>query len=257
MHVRASRFLASAAAVAAAASIAAQPLDRLTGKVVSAAGAPVAAADVRVEAIFGFAGGDFLGQRTFAARTNVTGEWALLAFKSGIWMFDVAAPGQLPDAVALPFNLVAPASSGIDRLTPAWHPLLRLSPAPGGDIGQILADATEAALAQRADRVTPLLSRLADSNDPAVLAAAGSVCLLMREPTLARPLFRRALEHDPTSFRATLGMGSSALMQRNVDEAAKAFAQARALTKDKDERGYLSAAILELNKAHNVMRATY
>ena len=70
---------------------------------------------MRVEAMFGFAGGDFLGQRTFAARTNAKGDWALLAFKSGIWVFDASAPGQLPDAVALPFNLVAPAGSGIER----------------------------------------------------------------------------------------------------------------------------------------------
>ncbi len=59
----------------------------------------------------------------------------------------------------------------------------------------------------------------------------------MRDATVARPLFRRALDRDPTSFRAALGMGSSALMQRNVDAAAKAFAEARNLTKDKDERG--------------------
>jgi cytochrome c-type biogenesis protein CcmH/NrfG len=74
---------------------------------------------------------------------------------------------------------------------------------------------------------------------------------------VARPLFRRALERDPTSFRAAMGMGSSALMQRSVDEAAKAFASARNLTKDKDERGYLSAAIAEMNKAHYVMKGTY
>ncbi len=129
MHVRACHFVACLV-IAAAVSIAAQPLDRLTGRVITDAGAPVPDADVHVEAIFGFAGGDFLGQRTFATRTNAKGEWGLLAFKSGIWVFDVAAPGQLPDAVALPFNLVAPASSGIDRLTPSWHPLLRLSPLP-------------------------------------------------------------------------------------------------------------------------------
>jgi cytochrome c-type biogenesis protein CcmH/NrfG len=105
--------------------------------------------------------------------------------------------------------------------------------------------------------VTPLLARLADSNDAGVLTAAGSICLVMRDPTVARPLFRRALERDPASFRAALGMGSTALMQRNVDEAAKAFGNARNLTKDKDERGYLSAAISEMNKAHNVMRGTY
>ena len=256
MNARAGRAVICLA-IAASVMPAAQPLDRLSGRVLSAAGAPVPDADVRVEALFGFAGGDFLGQRTFAARTSAKGEWALLAFKSGIWMFDVTAPGQLPDAVALPFNLVAPASSGIDRLTPAWHPVLRLQAPPLGDIGQILSDAADAARAQRPDRVTPLLSRLADSQDAGVLAAAGSVCLVMRDPTVARPLFRRALDRDPSSFRAALGMGSSALMQRNVDEAAKAFARARDLTKDKDERGYLAAAIAELNKAHTVMKGTY
>jgi hypothetical protein len=256
MHARVRRSLLCVA-VMVAANLSAQPLDRLTGKVVDDAGASVPDADVRVEAMFGFAGGDFLGQRTFAARTNPKGEWALLAFKAGIWVFDAAAPGRLPDSIALPFNLVAPASSGIDRLTPVWHPVLRLSPAPAGDVGKILADAAEAARAQRPDRVTPLLARLADSNDPVVLTAAGTICLMMRDATVARPFFRRALDRDPASFRATLGMGSSALMQRNVDGAAKAFADARNLTKDKDERGFLSAAILELNKAHYVMKGTY
>jgi len=256
MHARVRRFLACVA-VAAAASLSAQPLDRLTGRVVGVTDAPIPDADVHIEALFGFAGGDFLGQRTFDARTNAKGEWGLLAFKSGIWVFDVAVSGQLPDTIALPFNLVAPASSGIDRLTPVWHPVLRLSPAPGGDVGRLLSDAADAARARRPDRVTPLLARLAESNDAVILTAAGSVCLLMRDPTVARPFFRRALERDPTSFRAMLGMGSSALMQRNVDEAAKSFAAARNLTKDKDERGYLSAAIVELNKAHYVMKGSY
>jgi hypothetical protein len=256
MHRRCLRFLVCLA-MTLAVTVAGQPLDRLTGKVVTDTGATVADAEVQVEAVFGFAGGDFLGQRTFATRTNAKGEWALLAFKAGIWVFDAAAPGRLPDTVALPFNLVAPASSGIDRLIPFWHPLLRLVPVPAGDIGKALLDATDAARARRPELVTPLLSRLADSSDAAVLTAAGSICLLMREPTVARPLFRRARDRDPASFRAALGMGSSALMQRDVDTAARAFGDARNLTKDKDERGYLSAAIVELNKAHFVMKGTY
>jgi hypothetical protein len=248
-----------ACVVAAAASAVprAQALDRLTGRVTTEAGAVLPDAEVRVEAIFGFAGGDFLGQRTFAARSNAKGEWALLAFKSGIWMFDAAAPERLPDSIALPFNLVAPASSGIDRLTPAWHPILRLAAAPSGDVGRLLSDAADAARAGRPDRVTPLLARVADTSDTAVLVAAGSICLLMRDPTVARPFFRRARDRDPASFRAALGMASSALMQRNVDAAAQAFADARRLTQEKDERGYLAAAIAELNKAHNVMKGTY
>lgn len=134
MNARAGRAVVCLA-IAGSVTLAAQPLDRLSGKVMTAAGAPIPDADVRVEALFGFAGGDFLGQRTFAARSNAKGDWALLAFKSGIWVFDAMAPGQLPDAVALPFNLVAPASSGIDRLTPAWHPVLRPQAPPAGDVG--------------------------------------------------------------------------------------------------------------------------
>jgi len=243
--------------VIAAATLAAQPLDRLTGKVLDAAGQPLKDADVRVEAIFGFAGSEFTGQRTFSTRSGAKGEWALLGFKSGIWVFDASAPGLVPDVVALPFNLVAPAGSGVNGLTPAWHPVLRPTPLPEGDIGRTIFEAAEAARAGRPERVVPLLKRLADSSDATVLDAAGRICLLMRDPAVARPFFRKALERDPASFRAALGMGSSALMQREVDQAARAFGDARTLTKDKDERGYLSAAVNELNKAHNVMRGTH
>jgi hypothetical protein len=244
------------AAVGSSAAASAQPLDRLSGRVLAAAG-PAANADVHVEAIFGFAGGDFLGQKTFSSRANAKGDWALLAFKAGVWMFDATAPGHLPDAIALPFNLVVPPGSGTGGTSPSWHPILRPMPVPPGDIGQLLADAAEAVRAGRPERATPLLARLADSADAGVLVAAGRICLLMKDPTVARPFFRRALDRDPASFGGAVGMGSSALMQRDVDAAAKAFDAARKLTTDKDERGYLAAAIGELNKAHNVMRGTY
>jgi hypothetical protein len=255
MSYRALRALVVVPLVTAA--LAAQPLDRLSGKVIGERGEPIADADVRVEAIFGFAGGDFLGQRTFTARTNAKGEWALLAFKSGIWVFDVSVPGQLPDAVALPFNLVVPAGQGIAGVVPVWHPVLRPAPLPAGDLGQMLVDAAEAARTGRREQVAPLLARFADSNDANVLVAAGRICLLMRDATVARPFFRRARERDPSSFGAALGMGSTALMQRDVDAAARAFSDARSLTKDRDERGYLANAVAELNKAHNVMRGTF
>jgi hypothetical protein len=248
---------ASAVLVLLAATLAAQPLDRLSGKVLSDRSEAIKDAEVRVEALFGFAGGDYLGQRTFTARSDAKGGWALLGFKSGIWVFDASASGHIPDVVALPFNLVTPAGTGLSGIAPVWHPVLKPTPIPEGEIGQMLVEAADAARAARPDRVVPLLSRLSDSADVNVLTAAGRICLLMRDATVARPLFRQAYERDPTSFRAALGMGSSALMQRDVDAAARAFGDARNLTKDKDERGYLSAAISELNKAHNVMRGTY
>jgi len=248
---------AAIAALLACAAARAQPLDRLSGRVTAESGEPLKDADVRIEAIFGFAGGDFLGQRTFTVRTGAKGEWALLAFKSGVWVFDASAPGRLPDAIALPFNLVAPAGSGTSGLVPAWHPVLRPSTPPKGDLGAMLTDAAAAARAGRREEVAALLRRVADSSDAGVLTAGGRICLLLRDATIARPFFRRARERDPMSFGAALGMGSTALMQRDVDAAARAFSDARALTKDKDERGYLANAIAELNKAHDVMRGTY
>jgi hypothetical protein len=239
------------------AGVAAQPLERLSGKVRTVDNRPAAEADIRIEAVFGFAGGEYLGQRTFTTRTDTKGGWAVLGFKAGIWVFDASLPGHVPDAVALPFNLVSPPGSGIAGAVPVWHPVLTPTPLPPGETGEILAAAVDAARAGRPERAAPMLRRLSDDADPAVLEAAGRVCLLMRDATVARPFFRRALERDPASFRAALGMGSTALMQRDVDAAARAFSSARSLTKDKDQQSYLSAAIHELNKAHNVMRSTY
>src|SRR6185503_4365563 len=96
---------AALAVLTLASTLAAQPLERLTGKVISEQGQPAKDAEVRVEAIFGFAGSDFLGQRSFTTRANAKGDWALLAFKAGVWLFDGSLPGTLPDVIALPFNL--------------------------------------------------------------------------------------------------------------------------------------------------------
>jgi hypothetical protein len=245
------------AVAAVCAAVSAQPLDRLTGRVRTSDARPARDAEVRIEAIFGFAGGDYLGQRTFTARTDPKGAWAVLGVKAGIWVFDASLPGHVPDVVALPYNLVSPAGAGLAGVVPVWHPILKPTPLPPGDSGQILADAIAAARASRPERVAPLLARLSDTADAAVLDAAGRICLVMRDATVARPFFRRARDRDSMSFRAALGMGSTALMQRDVDAAARAFSEARALTKDKDEQSYLSAAILDLGKAHNVMRGTY
>ena len=251
------KWLVACALVNAVAHVVAQPLDRLSGRVLTPQGEPVKDADVRVEALFGFAGADYLGQRTFSTRTDGKGGWALLAFKAGIWVFEASAPGSVPDTVALPFNLVTPAGKGLAGVEPVWHPILTPTPIPAGEMGQMLADALEAARAGRPERVASILMRLADTADAGIQEAAGRICLVMRDATIARPFFRRALERDPASFRAARGMGSTALMQRDVDAAARSFSQARDFTKDKAERSYLTAAIAELNKAHNVMRATY
>lgn len=243
------------AIVLAATIVSAQPLARLKGRVLTPMGAPLAA-NVRAEALFGFLGGDFAGQRNLSIASDAKGEWALLGFKSGIWMFDAAAPGRLPDAIALPFNVSVAPASGVAGEVPMWHPILRLAPVADTPTGSLLAEAAEAAFARRPQAVAAALVRVADTSDAGVLVAAGRICLVLRDAAAARPFFRRALDRDPQSFGAALGMASTALMQRDIDAAGRAFGDARDRTTDKDERSYLTAAIADLNKVHVRFRDT-
>ena len=239
----------------AATIVSAQPLARLKGRVLTPIGTPLAA-NVRVEALFGFLGGDFAGQRTLAAASDAKGDWALLGFKSGIWMFDASAPGRLPDAIALPFNVSVAPASGVAGDVPTWHPVLRLAPVPDTPSGAVLAEAADAAFAGRRQAVAAALVRMAETSDADLLVAAGRICLVLRDSAAARPFFRRALERNPQSFGAALGMASTALMQRDIDAAGRAFGEARDRTTDKDERSYLTAAIADLNKVHVRFRDT-
>src|SRR5205823_11151234 len=116
-------------------------------------------------------------------------------------------------------------------------------------------EAAEAAREGRPSAATRGLMRLQSSTDAVALIAAGNICLLMRDAESALPFFRKALERHPESFEATIGIASAALMQRDYNLAARSFDEARARTKDKDERSYITVAIGELNKVHVTYRA--
>jgi hypothetical protein len=249
--------IALAAVTAFATTTPAQPLGRLRGRVVTPIGAPVAGASVRVEALYGFLGGDYTGQKTFSARADTKGEWALIAFKAGVWVFEASGPGRLPDAIALPFNVSVAPSSGVAGDGPSWHPVLRLVPVPDTPMGEMLKEAADAALAGKPQAVAAALARVAESSDEATLTAAGRICLVLRDAATARPFFRRALEREPGSFGAAMGMASTALMQKDFDSAGKAYGDARDRTTDKDERSYLTAAIADVNKVHVRLRSGY
>jgi hypothetical protein len=228
---------------------AAEPLLRLRGRVVTNGGDAVAGADLRVEARFGFGGIEFTGQRTYATKTNAKGEWSIIGFTAGIWIFDASAPGHLPHVVALPFNLVTPAGQGLDTI-PTWQPVLRLTAVPAGDVGQKLVAAEAAARLGQTDRVTPVLKELGIEADPEVLTALGHICLLAHDTGTARSFFHQAQDRDPKSFVAAMGMASTALLQQDWDLAARTFGAARELTASKAEQSYVTAAIRDLSKVH-------
>ena len=254
MLTRSTRALTTAVAVLTATVSWTQPLGRLTGRVSTDAGTGVESANLRIEALYGFLGGDFTGQKTFTLRTNAKGEWALIGFKAGVWIFEASAPGRLPDVIALPFNVSVAQSSGVGGDVPTWHPVLRLAAVPDTPTGELLARAAEAALAGKSQAVAAELVRIADSNDEQALTAAGRICLVLRDPLTARPFFRRALEKNPQSFGAAMGLASTALMQKDFDNAGRAYGDARDRTADKGERSYLTAAIGDVNKVHARLR---
>jgi hypothetical protein len=230
--------------------VVAEPLSRLRGRTLTPNGDAVSGADVRIEARFGSAGGDFGGQRRFSAQSSAKGDWSLIAFKPGIWIVDASAPGRLPDAVALPFNLVTPAGQGFADAAPSWQVVLRLAPVPDDEIGRKRSEAAAAARAGEIARVTPMIVELGADTAAALLTALGRICLVGGDAAAARAFFHRAQDRDPASFGAALGMASAALLQRDFDAASRAFGASRDRTANADERAFLTAAIADVSRIH-------
>lgn len=243
-----SRVVSALAAVCLVSSVAGaqQPVSRLKGRVTTERGAPIANAEVRAEAIFGSGAGTFAGQRTFSDQTNAKGEWSIMGIAPGIWIFDVIAPGQLPESVALPIKLLTASGPNAGGQLLLWQLLLKPVPPPAGDQGAALVAALDAARGGHADQVRTLLTRVPDNADADYLAGAGRIAMLARDTPLARTLFMQALQRDPSSYRAALGMASTLLLLRDFDGASRAFDATRNRTHDKDEQKFLTSAIGDL-----------
>ena len=152
-----------AACLVGSAAWAQQPVSRLKGHVTTASGQPIANAEVRAEAIYGSAAGTFAGQRTFSERTNAKGEWNIMGIAPGIWVFDVIAPGALPESVALPIRLLTASSPNAGGQLLTWQLVLKPVPPPPGEEGTTLGAALDAARAGHAEEVRTLLERVAEN----------------------------------------------------------------------------------------------
>jgi hypothetical protein len=233
--------------VASTRSTAQQPVSRLKGRVVNERGDRVQDAEVRAEAMFGPGAGTFAGQREFSARTNGKGEWSILGIAPGIWLFEVVAADHMPETVALPIRLLTPSGPNAGGRLFTWQLILKPTAAPAESRhGRVLVEAAAAVRAGQAAAVAARLGQVPEDADADYLAGAGRVALLARQYGLARTFFMRALEIDPASYRAALGIASMFLLQRDFDNASRAFDAARSRTRDKDEQRFLSAAIGDL-----------
>jgi hypothetical protein len=219
---------------------------RVKGRVVTDRGQPIAGATIDLEAYFGYAAGTFAGQRLFTTGTNAKGEWNVGGMQPGIWLFTATAPGYLPETVALPIRILTPVSMGTSGMSLTWDLVLKAVPAPDDPHGEFLTELVSLVRKGNGDDVRSALRRLPEDADAGYMAAAGRVALIARDVDLAQTFFVRALERDPTSYRAALGVASAFVLLRDFDNASRAFDATRSRTKDKGEQKFLSAAIGDL-----------
>lgn len=219
---------------------------RVKGRVVTERGEPVPNAEVRLEAFFGYAAGTFAGQRTFSTTTDAKGSWSIGAMQPGVWLFEAFAPGYIPETVVLPIRILTTVSMGTSGMALTWDLVLKPQHASDDARGTILTEAVSAARDKQAEKVREILNRVPDDADADFLAAAGRIALVARDTDLARTLFMRALERDPSCYRASMGIASLFLLQRDFDSASRAFDATRNRTHDKDEQKFLTAAIGDL-----------
>ena len=223
-----------------------QPVSRLKGRVVTERGERIADAEVRAEAFFGAAAGTFAGQRTFSARTNAKGEWSILGISPGVWLFEAHAKGYLPETVVLPNRLLTASGPNAAGQMFLWDLILKPMAVRDDPNQRGLIDAAAAALEGRTADAEALILKVPEDADADDLAAAGRIALVAHKPDAARALFTHAIERDPSSYRAALGIASTFLLQRDFDSASRAFDAARNRTHDKDEQKFLTYAIGDL-----------
>jgi predicted Zn-dependent protease len=161
-------------------------------------------------------------------------------------LFTVYADGYMPETVALPNRLLTASGPNAAGQVFLWDLVLKpLAAIEDAHHAPLMTAAAAARDGHEAD-VDALLVKVPDDADADYLAAAGRIALIAHRPDLARALFTSALERDPSSYRAALGVASAFLLGRDFDSASRAFDAARSRTHDKDEQKFLTYAIGDL-----------
>lgn len=201
----------------------AQSTLRIRGTSSQAGGAGVAAT-VEAEAVHGFRGGQFVGQKSFSVRSSADGKWTILGITAGAWVFAAHTPSHFPQVVAFPVQFAQQNRvSAVGGQTP-WEVPFDLVPRQSHP--ELLAVTNDVLAGTR----VPLAERLAsmlETASPDALVVAGEVALYARDTGVARALFQKALGDAPGLARAHLGLATAALIEGQWDGANKALWTAR------------------------------
>ena len=229
--------------LAVPATAAAQMTFRLRGTVRDNEGKPVAGLKVRAEALQGFRGEQFVGQKEFEVTTGDKGEWVILGLTSGIWVFEATGPEIIPQVVLLPVSFTNRKPQSAIGGTLSWDLPLVVRRSKNDALNR----AAEAAMAKKPDEAVAALSGVLGDKDQDVVCAAGEVALLVRQNGLASVLFNEILKTQPKHACATLGAASSALMQGNLDLASRMLWMATDAA-PRDQKPALGAAVRDLQQ---------
>jgi hypothetical protein len=237
--------------VVTATASSAQLTHRLKGSLQTEAGAPIANATVRAEAITGFRGEPFAGGAAgdLSVPTDAKGEWNLLGIQSGLWLFSSNAPDTIPAVIVLPvkFSQRQAVSAVGNSLT--WPLPMWAMPAKGQDSLKVALDCLQQKKLEEAAQA--LTVALAPDTPVPTMIAAGELALLARQHNLARTLFDIVAKKDPKNARAQAGLASAALMARDWETAGKLLWIARDLV-PKEQRPAYASAITDLQQIARV-----
>ena len=233
----------AAALLVTSGAVPAQMHHRLKGSIRTAAGAPMADAGIRADAIYGFRGEPFVGGKLQTTTSLATGEWNITSIEGGLWMFSSSAPGMLPAVIVIPVKFsqrqqVSAVGNAINWQLPMWavpaseHPLLKSAHE------LIAAGKTE-------EGMQALTVGLASEIPDETRVAAGEMALLVQNAALAKTIFSIVLQKQPKHPRANLGAAGAALMAREWENAGRLLWTARDLV-PKEQRPALAAAINDL-----------
>lgn len=221
----------------------AQMTHRLKGSIRSDGGAPIANAAIRADALAGFRGEPFIGQKDHTVNSTDKGEWNLLGIEAGLWLFSTTAPDMLPAVVVLPVKFAARQQVSAVGNSLTWPLPLWASPASEHPMLKV---AVELLAAGKKDESLQALTVALGPDIPAgTRVAAGEMALLLRQPDLAKTIFALVLQTEPKHPRALLGSASASLLGRDWETAGKVLWTARDLA-PKEQRPALAAAIGDL-----------
>jgi hypothetical protein len=234
-------------AILHAADASAQMTYRLKGTVKDNTGKTVEGATVRAEALIGFRGEQFVGQRDFQTTTNAKGEWTILGLTSGIWAFEASAPEMVPQSIVLPINFTNRKPQSATGGSFSWDLPMQVRRTTHAHLNT----AATAAMTKRTDEAVAAVGAVASEKDADLLCSAGEVALFVRQHGLARAVFDQLVKHDARNACGTRGLASAALMQNDLDVASKMLWSAIDLL-PRDQRPAYGAAVKDLQQISGI-----